>query len=48
MEAEAGEAAFYDRSDEERKTFFETLEAARADAEALAMRWTELEERRDG
>jgi len=48
MEAEAGEAAFYDRSDDARKTFFEDLEVARAEAEALAMRWTELEERRDG
>ncbi len=48
MEAEAGGAAFYERSDEDRKTFFETLEVAKADAEALALRWAELEEKRDG
>jgi ATP-binding cassette subfamily F protein uup len=48
MEAEAGDAAFYERSDDDRKTFFETLETAKADAEALALRWAELEERRDG
>ncbi|MEM6291193.1 MAG: ABC-F family ATP-binding cassette domain-containing protein [Myxococcota bacterium] len=48
MEAEAGGATFYERSDEDRKTFFETLESAKADAEALALRWAELEEKRDG
>ena len=48
MEAEAGDAAFYERSDDDRKAFFETLEVAKADAEALALRWAELEERRDG
>jgi len=48
MEAEATEAAFYDRSDDARKAFFEALDVARSEAEALAMRWTELEERRDG
>ncbi len=48
LEKEAGGAAFYDRSDEDRKQFFEDLEAAQAEAEALALRWSELEDRRDG
>ena len=48
MEAEAGEPDFYERGEEARKTFFEQLERARAEAETLALRWTELEERRDG
>ncbi len=47
LETEAGTAEFYERSDEARRTFFESLEVARADAAALAERWTELEERRD-
>ncbi len=46
LEAQVGDPAFYERSGEERKDFFEQLEAAKATAEALAMRWAELEERR--
>lgn len=48
LEEEAGSATFYDRSDDDRKKFFEDLEAAQAEAEALAARWSELEDRRDG
>ncbi len=46
LEAEAGEPAFYQRSDAERRAFFEQLETARAEAEAMSERWAELEERR--
>lgn len=48
LEEEAGSATFYDRSSQDQKQFFEDLETARGEAEALAMRWSELEDRRDG
>jgi ABC transport system ATP-binding/permease protein len=46
LEAELGEPAFYERSDAERRRFFEQLQAAKAAAEAIAARWAELEDRR--
>jgi len=47
LEAEVAEPAFYQRSDADRREFFEQLEAARAEAETITERWAELEERRD-
>ena len=43
LEAELAEAGFYDRNVAEQKVFFAALAAARAEAERLAERWTELE-----
>ena len=48
LEQQMADAKFYTLGDEERRTFFETLATAKSEAEALAERWTELEERRDG
>jgi ATP-binding cassette subfamily F protein uup len=48
LQAELAEPAFYERPDGERRQFFERLETAKAEAEAITERWAELEERRDG
>ena len=48
LEAEVGNPAFYERSSDDQRAFLAQLETAKADAEALALRWAELEERREG
>ncbi|MCX4243870.1 ABC-F family ATP-binding cassette domain-containing protein [Paraliomyxa miuraensis] len=48
LEAELSEPAFYERSDAERRAFFERLQAAKTEAEAVTERWAELEDRREG
>jgi ATP-binding cassette subfamily F protein uup len=47
MEAEVGDPSFYDRSGDAQRTFLAELATKREEAEALALRWAELEERRD-
>ncbi len=47
LEQQMADASFYERTDADRRAFFEKLEAAKANAESLAERWTALEERRD-
>ncbi|MCA9706102.1 MAG: ABC-F family ATP-binding cassette domain-containing protein [Myxococcales bacterium] len=47
LQAELSDPAFYQRPDQERRAFFERLEAAQAEAEAVTERWAQLEERRD-
>ena len=48
LEAEVSMPEFYERSDAERRETFAKLEQAKADAEAIAERWAELEERKEG
>jgi ATP-binding cassette subfamily F protein uup len=47
-EAELATPEFYARPDAERRAFHERLASARAEAQRLAERWTELEERKGG
>ncbi len=48
LEDEATQQSFYARPEPEQRAHFEALQAAKAEAEALASRWTELEDKRDG
>jgi ATP-binding cassette subfamily F protein uup len=47
LEAETAAADFYTRPEPEQRAHFEAVAVARAEANALAERWTELEARRD-
>lgn len=46
MEAEVAEAVFFSRPKTEQRDFFAKLEVRKAEAEALAQRWTALEEKK--
>lgn len=48
LEAQVAEASFYERPPAEQKEFFAGLDEAKRAAEAVAERWAELEEKREG
>lgn len=48
LEAELSEPQFYDRTPEDQQAFLAKLATAKKNAEALALRWSELEEKKSG